>query len=50
MVGSADVSQEISVIQSYFFFWQYKEQADCATVPKAGAPEAYESHLSDLLR
>ncbi len=38
IVGSADVSLELSVIDSYFAFWQYQKQADCATVPKAGAP------------
>ncbi|AIG75634.1 Prolyl tri/tetrapeptidyl aminopeptidase [Amycolatopsis japonica] len=37
-VGSADVSLEISVIDSYFAFWQYQRQSDCATIPKAGAP------------
>jgi hypothetical protein len=40
IVGSADKSLEISVIDSYFAFWQYQTQADCATVPKAGAPAA----------
>jgi hypothetical protein len=40
IVGSADKSLEISVIDSYFAFWQYQKQADCATVPKAGAPAA----------
>ncbi|ADJ47853.1 tripeptidyl aminopeptidase [Amycolatopsis mediterranei S699] len=40
IVGSADKSLEISVIDSYFAFWQYQKQADCATVPPAGAPAA----------
>lgn len=40
IVGSVDKSLEISVIDSYFAFWQYQKQADCATVPKAGAPAA----------
>ena len=40
IVGSADKSLEISVIDSYFAFWQYQKQADCATVPRAGAPAA----------
>ncbi|WP_326952016.1 S28 family serine protease [Amycolatopsis sp. NBC_01286] len=40
IVGSADKSLEISVIDSYFAFWQYQTQADCATVPKPGAPAA----------
>ncbi|QUQ67528.1 tripeptidyl aminopeptidase [Kutzneria sp. CA-103260] len=38
IVGSVDESLEIAVIDSYFAFWQYQKQADCATVPKAGAP------------
>jgi hypothetical protein len=37
IVGSADKSLEISVIDSYFAFWQYQTQADCATIPPAGA-------------
>jgi len=37
IVGSADKSLEISVIDSYFAFWQYQTQADCADVPAAGA-------------
>lgn len=41
IVGSADVSLEISVIDSYFAFWQYQKQADCATVPKAGGAAAH---------
>ncbi|MEQ0565135.1 S28 family serine protease [Amycolatopsis sp. NEAU-NG30] len=40
IVGSLDKSLEISVIDSYFAFWQYQTQADCATVPPAGAPAA----------
>ncbi len=40
IVGSADISLEISVIDSYFAFWQYQKQADCASVPKAGGPAA----------
>jgi hypothetical protein len=40
IVGSADKSLEISVIDSYFAFWQYQKQADCATVPAPGAPAA----------
>uniref|UniRef100_UPI000A3A5D8B S28 family serine protease n=1 Tax=Amycolatopsis kentuckyensis TaxID=218823 RepID=UPI000A3A5D8B len=40
IVGSADKSLEISVIDSYFAFWQYQTQADCATVPPPGAPAA----------
>ena len=40
IVGSADESLEISVIDSYFAFWQYQKQADCATVPAVGAPAA----------
>ncbi|MEU7785060.1 S28 family serine protease [Amycolatopsis sp. NPDC049159] len=40
IVGSADKSLEISVIDSYFAFWQYQTQADCATIPAAGAPAA----------
>ncbi len=40
IVGSVDKSLEISVIDSYFAFWQYQKQADCATVPPAGAPAA----------
>jgi hypothetical protein len=40
IVGSADKSLEISVIDSYFAFWQYQTQADCATVPAPGAPAA----------
>jgi hypothetical protein len=38
IVGSIDKSLEISVVDSYFAFWQYQKQADCATVPKPGAP------------
>jgi hypothetical protein len=37
IVGSADKSLEIAVIDSYFAFWQYQKQADCATIPPAGA-------------
>jgi hypothetical protein len=40
IVGSIDKSLEVSVIDSYFAFWQYQTQADCATVPKPGAPAA----------
>ncbi|MBE8525223.1 aminopeptidase [Amycolatopsis sp. H6(2020)] len=40
IVGSADKSLEISVIDSYFAFWQYQKQSDCATVPPPGAPAA----------
>ncbi|MFE0023110.1 S28 family serine protease [Amycolatopsis sp. NPDC059021] len=40
IVGSPDKSLEVAVIDSYFAFWQYQKQADCATVPKAGAPAA----------
>ncbi|SFW88162.1 S28 family serine protease [Amycolatopsis australiensis] len=40
IVGSADKSLEIAVIDSYFAFWQYQKQADCATVPAPGAPAA----------
>ncbi|WP_410609561.1 S28 family serine protease [Amycolatopsis sp. lyj-109] len=40
IVGSADKSLEISVIDSYFAFWQYQKQADCVTVPTPGAPAA----------
>jgi hypothetical protein len=39
-VGSADKSLEIAVIDSYFAFWQYQKQADCATIPPAGASAA----------
>ncbi|WP_442860964.1 S28 family serine protease [Amycolatopsis sp. CA-230715] len=38
IVGSIDKSLELSTIDSYFAFWQYQKQADCATVPKPGAP------------
>lgn len=38
IVGSVDESLEIAVIDSYFAFWQYQKQADCATVPEPGAP------------
>ncbi|GAA3438530.1 S28 family serine protease [Kutzneria kofuensis] len=38
IVGSADESLEIAVIDSYFAFWQYQTQAQCAAVPKPGAP------------
>lgn len=40
IVGSLDKSLEISVIDSYFAFWQYQTQADCAKVPPPGAPAA----------
>ncbi|MEV6602720.1 S28 family serine protease [Kutzneria sp. NPDC051319] len=39
-VGSLDAGLEFSVIDSYFAFWQYQTQADCATVPTPGAPAA----------
>jgi hypothetical protein len=40
IVGSVDKSLEISVVDSYFAFWQYQTQASCATVPKPGTPAA----------
>jgi hypothetical protein len=40
IVGSADKSLEIAVIDSYFAFWQYQKQVDCATIPPAGASAA----------
>jgi hypothetical protein len=39
-VGSVDKSLEISVIDSYFAFWQYQPASACASVPKPGAPAA----------
>ncbi|WP_222854285.1 S28 family serine protease [Fodinicola acaciae] len=38
IVGSLDHSLELSVIDSYFAFWQYQKQANCADIPPAGAP------------
>ena len=40
IVGSADKSLEIAVIDSYFAFWQYQKQVDCATIPPTGASAA----------
>ncbi|WP_370941965.1 S28 family serine protease [Amycolatopsis sp. cg5] len=37
-VGTIDISLELVVIESYWTFWQYEKQADCATVPAAGSP------------
>ncbi|MFD8495848.1 S28 family serine protease [Amycolatopsis sp. NPDC059657] len=37
-VGSIDIAIELTVIDSYWAFWQYQKQADCATVPAAGSP------------
>ncbi|WP_026361537.1 S28 family serine protease [Amycolatopsis nigrescens] len=39
-IGSLDKSLEMSVIDSYFAFWQYQKQADCTSVPAPGAPAA----------
>ncbi|WP_158888621.1 S28 family serine protease [Amycolatopsis anabasis] len=37
-LGSLDKSLEIAVIDSYWAFWQYRKQADCASIPAPGAP------------
>ncbi|MEU4672538.1 S28 family serine protease [Amycolatopsis sp. NPDC023774] len=39
-VGSIDESMEISVIDSYFAFWQYQPASACGSIPKPGAPAA----------
>jgi len=38
IIESIDKSLELSVIDSYFAFWQYQKESDCATIPKPGAP------------
>lgn len=38
IAGSLERGFEWSVIDSYFAFWQYQKQANCADIPPAGAP------------
>ncbi|MGC7102009.1 S28 family serine protease [Amycolatopsis lurida] len=37
IVGSQDKAMEIAIVDSYFTFWQYQKQADCASVPGPSA-------------
>ncbi|AXB48499.1 S28 family serine protease [Amycolatopsis albispora] len=40
IVGSQDRAMEIAIIDSYFTFWQYQKQSDCASVPGPSASTA----------
>ncbi|MDI5976409.1 S28 family serine protease [Amycolatopsis magusensis] len=40
IVGSQDKAMEIAIVDSYFTFWQYQTQADCASVPGPSASTA----------
>jgi hypothetical protein len=40
IVGGPDKALEVSVVDSFFAFWQYRGEPDCAKIPKPGAETA----------